>query len=84
MLTFQVENEDFLIFLKSNLTMMWKYANDKDNIDGVTRSNIVHAMKNFPLENHEVHMLPTQELAKKDDCEEEEICDWDDWDCLCE
>ena len=30
-------------------------------------------MKNFPLENHEVHMLPSQELTKKDDCEEEEI-----------
>jgi len=27
--TFQVENEDFDLFLKSNLTMMWKYANDK-------------------------------------------------------
>ena len=45
--------------------MMWKYANDKDNIDGVTRSNIVHAMKNFPLENHEVHMLLIQEFDKK-------------------
>ena len=58
--------------MKSNLTMMWKYANDKDNFDAVTRSNIVHAMKNFPLENHEIHMLPVQDLAKKDDSEEEE------------
>ena len=30
--TFQVENEDFDLFLKSNLTMMWKYANDKGNL----------------------------------------------------
>ena len=69
--TFQVENEDFDLFLKSNLTMMWKYANDQANIDAITRSNIVHAMTKFPMDQHEIHMLPNQEeLLKKDGVKE--------------
>ena len=71
--TFQVENEDFDLFLKSNLTMMWKYANDQANIDAITRSNIVHAMTKFPMDQHEIHMLPNQEdLLKKDGVMEKE------------
>ena len=71
--TFQVENEDFDLFLKSNLTMMWKYANDQANIDAITRSNIVHAMTKFPMDQHEIHMLPNQEeLLKKDGVKEKD------------
>ena len=39
--TFQVENEDFDLFLKSNLTMMWKYANDQGNLlKGIGNKNV--------------------------------------------
>merc|ERR1712223_1876572 len=53
--------------------MMWKYANDKTNIDGIIRANIVEAMKSFPIEYHGLHMLPKQglDLVQKDGDEEE-------------
>ena len=52
---------------------MWKYANDQANIDATTRSNIVHAMTKFPMDQHEIHMLPNQEeLLKKDGIEEKD------------
>jgi hypothetical protein len=46
---------------------------DKANIDAITRSNIVHAMTKFPMDQHEIHMLPNQEeLLKKDGVEEKD------------
>ena len=55
--TFQLENEDFVMFLKSNLTMLWKYAYDKC-LDVKIKISVVEAMINFKLEHHEFSMIP--------------------------
>ena len=73
--TFQLDHEDFILFLKSNLTMLWKSAYDK-TLHDLTRSAIVQAMVHFKLELHELPMLPqfAQDLvARSEDVENTSI-----------
>ena len=63
----------FVHWISCQFPLINYLANDKANIDAITRSNIVHAMTNFPMDQHEIHMLPNQEeLLKKDGAEEKD------------
>ena len=55
--TFHIESDDFHTFLKWCLTMMWKNLNDY-NFAQAVKPSIIRHMKSFPIEHHEIHMLP--------------------------
>ena len=69
--TFSLDNEEYISFLQSLLTMMWKYAYD-DNLPMQIRHSIFRAMGQFPLNQHQLQMLPDFACSPDDQPQPEE------------
>ena len=64
--TFAIDSDEYISFLQSLLTMMWKNAYD-DNLSTQIRNGILRAMSHFDLNHHQLQMLPDFVCRPEDD-----------------